>query len=128
MPSQGLVLFAHGARDARWAEPFAAVAGRVAARRPDLAVVLAFLEHLAPDLPAALAALEAQGVTRARVVPLFFGRGGHLRNDFPDVLAAARGRAPRMVVEVSAAAGEDEAVQEALAAFALQGLQGASTS
>jgi sirohydrochlorin cobaltochelatase len=124
MPADGLVLFAHGARDARWAEPFAAVAARIQARRPDLAVVLAFLEHMAPDLPAALADLEGRGVTRVRVVPLFFGRGGHLRDDFPHILEAARRKSPRLVVEVTPAAGEDEAVQEALADFALRAPQG----
>jgi len=122
MPRDGLVLFAHGARDARWAEPFAATAERIRARRPDLAVSLAFLDHLAPDLPAALEALAALGVTRARVVPLFFGRGGHLREDFPAVLERARERTPGIAVDVAPAAGEDPVIQEALADFALRGL------
>ena len=126
MPAHGLVLFAHGARDARWAEPFRAVATRIAARRPDLAVSLAFLEHLQPDLAGALKALAATGVSHVRVVPLFFGRGGHLREDFPAVLARAREAAPQLRVDVSDAAGEDPGVQEALADFALRGTGPAS--
>jgi len=122
MPRGGLVLFAHGARDARWAEPFHAVAARVRAQRPDLVVTLAFLEHLRPALPDALAALAREGVEHARIVPLFFGRGGHLREDFPRVLSDAREAAPAVAVEVSDAAGEDDAIQDALAAFALRGL------
>ena len=121
MARRGLVLFAHGARDARWAEPFAALAERIQARRPDLAVTLAYLEHLQPDLATALARQARAGVVSVRVVPLFFGRGGHLREDFPALLAAARAAAPGLEVEVLAAAGESSEVQDALAAFALRG-------
>jgi sirohydrochlorin cobaltochelatase len=122
MPAQGLVLFAHGARDPRWAEPFRAVAQRIAAERPDLIVTLAFLEHLAPDLAAALRAQAEQGAARTRIVPLFFGRGGHLREDFPVILDAARAAVPTLQVEVTEAAGESAAIQDALARFALAGL------
>jgi sirohydrochlorin cobaltochelatase len=122
MPTQGLVLFAHGARDARWAEPFRAVAARIAAERPDLVVTLAFLEHLTPDLATALRAQVEQGATRTRIVPLFFGRGGHLREDFPAILDAARAAVPVLRVEVTEAAGESAAIVAALAAFALAGL------
>ena len=121
MDRRGLVLFAHGARDARWAEPFTAVAQRIGAQRPGIAVILAFLEHLQPDLPTALRSLAQQGVHSVRVVPLFFGRGGHLREDFPAILERARAAVPAMAVEVSVAAGEDAAIQDALAAFALRG-------
>lgn len=122
MAEQGIVLFAHGARDPRWAEPFAAVAARVRDERPDVCVTLAFLEHLAPDLPGAVRMQAEQGVRRTRVVPLFFGRGGHLRDDFPAILAAARAASPQVVVEITEAAGECAAIQAALAAFALRGL------
>jgi len=123
MPTHGLVLFAHGARDVRWAEPFAAVAAALRARRPDLAVSLAFLDHLEPDLATAVQALAALGVQHLRVVPLFFGRGGHLRDDFPEVLRHARDAAPQVAIELIAAAGEDPRIQAALADFALRGLE-----
>lgn len=122
MPSQGLVLFAHGARDARWAEPFRAVAARIAQRRPDLIVTVAFLEHLAPDLGEALRTQAEQGARATRIVPLFFGRGGHLREDFPAILEAARAGVPQLHVDVTQAAGESSAIQAALADFALAGL------
>src|SRR5579862_1309913 len=117
----GLVLFAHGARDPRWAEPFEQLRDRVAAMAPGQIVVLAFLEHLSPDLPAAVAAMAREGVDRVRVVPLFFGRGGHLREDFPKQLEKARGACPSVSFEVTEAAGENDVVQAALAAFALTG-------
>ncbi|HVO90164.1 MAG TPA: CbiX/SirB N-terminal domain-containing protein [Casimicrobiaceae bacterium] len=117
---KGLILFAHGARDPRWAAPFEALAAKVRDRAPELIVGLAYLEHLAPDLESALRAQAAQKVDTVRVVPLFFGRGGHLRDDFPRVLARARAAVPNVDVAVTEAAGEDDNVLEALAMFALK--------
>ena len=45
----GLILFAHGARDAAWAAPFEAVAARARAQRPAWLVALAYLELMAPN-------------------------------------------------------------------------------
>lgn len=117
--SDGLILYVHGARDARWAEPFRHLCRRIAAKAPHYAVELAFLEHMTPGLASAAREMSANGVTHLRIVPLFFGRGGHLREDFPRQLAAARAAAPAVVFEVTDAAGESDAVQEALAEFAL---------
>lgn len=50
MATQGLILFAHGARDPRWALPFEQVAQRVRAMRPGLVVSLAYLELMPPRL------------------------------------------------------------------------------
>jgi len=122
MADAGIVLFAHGARDRRWAEPFEHLRERMQARRPDLAIELAFLEHMPPDLAEAAVTLAARGVRRVRIVPLFFGRGGHLRNDFPLHVARAQAAAPALAFEVIDAAGEDRAVIDALADFALSGL------
>jgi len=123
MTEQGIVLFAHGARDARWAEPFVRLRALVTARRPDAQVALAFLEHMAPDLADATRELAALGVTRLRVVPLFFGRGGHLREDFPGHVARAQAAVPGLVIEVTEAAGESDAVLAALADFVVAGLE-----
>ena len=119
-PMQGIILFVHGARDPRWARPFERLRDIVAARAPHARVVLAFLEHATPALAEAAASLAAAGVRTVRVVPLFFGRGGHLRADFPEQLAHARAAAPGVAFEITEAAGENEAVQDALARFALE--------
>ena len=78
-----IILFAHGARDPRWAEPFLRVAERVRAAAPDLALEVAYLEHLEPNLAEAARRLAHQGAKAIRVVPLFIGRGGHLRVEVP---------------------------------------------
>jgi sirohydrochlorin cobaltochelatase len=115
----GLILYVHGARDPRWAEPFEQLRERVAQRAPRLAVSLAFLEHMAPDLEQAAATIAAMGVTTICVVPMFFGRGGHLREDLPRQIDAARAALPKVTFEVTEAAGENEAVLDALADFAV---------
>lgn len=117
--SEGIILYVHGARDSRWAEPFVRLRERVAARAPQRMVAIAFLDYISPDLVTAVRQLSAQGVARIRIVPMFFGRGGHLREDFPRQLDAARAAAPGVTFEVTEAAGESDAVLEVLAAFAL---------
>ena len=123
MADRGLILFAHGARDPRWAEPFEQLLTRVRQREPAVPATLAFLEHMDPDLAAASRLLAGQGVARIRVVPLFFGRGGHLREDFPRILGEAQRAIPGVVFQIAPAAGEDAAVIEALADFALAGME-----
>lgn len=120
VPKSGLILYVHGARDPRWAAPFVRLRDRVASLAPHCMVEIAYLEHLAPDLPKAALDMAARGITHVRVVPMFFGRGGHLRNDFPQQLRAARTAAPLVTFEITQAAGESEQVLEALAEFALR--------
>ena len=69
MPStaNALVLFAHGARDPRWAEPFVRIQTAIRARRPGLAVELAFLELMQPSLTAAISALVSAGHRRIKI-------------------------------------------------------------
>ncbi|MDQ6621622.1 MAG: cobalamin biosynthesis protein CbiX, partial [Pseudomonadota bacterium] len=45
-----LVLFAHGSRDAQWAEPFERIAALVRAAAPGVRLRVAYLERMAPDL------------------------------------------------------------------------------
>lgn len=116
----GIILFAHGARDAGWADPFRQVATRVQVEAPDLPLELAFLEFMAPDLPEAARRLAARGVTSMQVVPLFFGPGGHLRAELPELVARSMGELPGVRIEVAAAAGEDPRVIAALAHYALR--------
>jgi sirohydrochlorin cobaltochelatase len=122
MPGPGLILYAHGARDPRWAEPFQRLLARVHERQPELPAALAYLEHMSPDLTDAACALASRGIERIRIVPLFFGRGGHLREDFPAQLDAARAAVPGIAFEIVPAAGEAPAIIEALADFALDSL------
>jgi sirohydrochlorin cobaltochelatase len=114
----GLILFAHGARDPNWAIPFAAVAARVQVLRPDATVRLAFLEFMAPDLSGAAADLAASSCKRIEVLPLFLGAGGHVRRDLPSLLERLRGEYPEVSFTLHRAVGEHPALIESLAAVA----------
>ncbi len=116
---RGLILYAHGARDPRWAEPFAAVAARVQARAPELAVRLAFLELMRPDLAEAGRSLAEAGCERVDLLPLFLGAGGHVRKDIPAGLAALAAAWPAVRWRLHPAVGEDEALIDAMAAIAV---------
>ena len=112
-----LVLFAHGARDPEWAEPFRAIATRVAADRGDLSVKLAFLEFQAPALPDTIAELVATGHRSIYVAPLFMAQGGHLKNDVPKLLAETRSRHPGLAIELLPAIGDVPGLRAAIASW-----------
>lgn len=116
----GLVLFAHGARDPRWREPFDRLLALVTQRHPGPACC-AFLEFMTPDLASACAELARAGARRIVVVPLFLGTGGHLRTDLPALLGAAQERSGVPVQGVPAA-GEHPVVLQALADCCLAAL------
>ncbi len=117
--NNGLILFAHGSRDPRWAEPFETIREAIQARSPALPVRLAYLELMQPDLATAADELVAEGCTRIDVLPLFLGTGGHLRRDLPPLVEAIQTRHPQIVATLHAAAGEAPALIAAMAEHAL---------
>jgi sirohydrochlorin cobaltochelatase len=114
-----LILFAHGARDPQWAEPFQAVRSAITRRAPGLAVELAFLELMSPSLGEAADRVVARGARRVVVVPAFMAQGGHLKRDLPRLIDEVRAAHPQCVIEQTRAIGEVPEIIEAIAAFAL---------
>jgi sirohydrochlorin cobaltochelatase len=119
---KAIILFGHGARDSRWREPFDRLASLWRAQHPDTLVELAFLEMMQPSLEEAVTALSAKGATNLTVVPVFFGQGGHLRNDFPILLEECRGKFPNLILSATPAVGEDLAVLQAIVDFGARAL------
>ena len=109
---QGIILVAHGSRDPDWSRPFERLAAALEKKLPAAAVGLSYLEH-GPSLEEALAALVAKGVGHIRVVPVFLGAGGHVKEDIPKLVAAAN---PGVPVSVDPPIGEQAQVIEAIAA------------
>ena len=114
----GLILFAHGARDPRWAAPFEAVAARVRATQPGVDVKLAYLELMTPDLPTAAAELATAGCRAVTVLPLFLGAGGHVRRDLPAIMDELRTAYPSVEWQQQPPVGELPSVIDAMAAAA----------
>ena len=122
MDANGLILFAHGARDGRWAEPFERLRAKVAAASPETHVVLAFLELMTPNLELAVTGLETSGCRSIVIVPVFFGQGGHVRHDLPRLVAEIAHGHPATQIRCTGAIGEDEEVLDALAEFCLRSM------
>ena len=118
----GILLFAHGARDPRWALPFEAVAMRVRQRAPHAHVRLSYLEFMTPTLTDAGAELAHAGCSGVTVVPLFLGSGGHVRKDLPALMALLAHAHPQVHWTLQQTVGETDAVIDAMAAAALSSL------
>jgi sirohydrochlorin cobaltochelatase len=122
MNTRALVLFGHGARDPKWAEPFQRLQQIAQAQLPDVTVSLAFLELMAPQLPELVQQLEDTGYTEVTVVPVFFGQGGHVLRDLPAMIDKLRQEHPELTLKIAQAVGEDAEVLNAVAKYCVDSL------
>lgn len=95
-----MVLFAHGARDARWSLTLGDLARRVSARRPQALVLQAFLEFQPPTLEETIAVAMNAGCRRIDIAPVFWASGGHIASDVPPLLAELRARHPTLDLQL----------------------------
>ncbi len=114
-PKSAIVLFAHGARDGQWAEPFRKMQSMVREKKPGVPVELAFLELMQPSLDEAIADLAARGIKNISVIPLFMAQGGHLKQDLPLKLAEIRKHHPAISFKISQPIGEVKGILSAIA-------------
>ncbi|MEN3367037.1 MAG: sirohydrochlorin cobaltochelatase [Burkholderiales bacterium] len=120
--ARALVLFAHGARDPRWAAPFQRLQQILQAKLPEVNVSLAFLELMKPTLPELLPQLMEAGCNDVTVVPVFFGQGGHVLRDLPALAAQLRQEHSGLNLKVAMAVGENEDVLNAIAQYCIESL------
>lgn len=114
---KALILFAHGARDPRWATPFERLQQLASAELPSVPVHLAFLELMTPRLPEVVATLAAQGCQTITIVPVFLGQGGHVLRDLPELLEQLQVSWPALQFKIAAAVGESPDVLHAIASY-----------
>lgn len=81
-----LLAVAHGSADPRAAQANTRLLRQVATTLPAVTVRLAYLDHLAPSVPEALAALAVAGAREVVVLPLLLTVGYHSRTDIPALL------------------------------------------
>ena len=120
---KAVIFFGHGARDVRWREPFDRLVRMWQSQYPEVMVELAFLELMQPNLSTAILSLGRQGAKEIEIIPVFFGQGGHLREDFPKLLGEAQERFPHIHLRASSAVGEDESVLRAIIDFTARTLR-----
>ena len=112
--NSALILFAHGARDPEWAQPFRKIQRIMAKKNPGIAVELAFLESMEPPLADAVARLAQAGYKRITVAPLFMAQGGHLKQDLPKILDAIRAEHRGVEIALLPAIGDVDAILDAI--------------
>ncbi|MBC7499179.1 MAG: CbiX/SirB N-terminal domain-containing protein [Herminiimonas sp.] len=117
MARPALILFAHGARDPRWAAPFERLQQLSQAQLPDVDVSLAFLELMSPRLPETVAALVQGGCEELTVVPVFLGQGGHVLRDLPELMTQMALDHPALRIKVAEAVGENAEVLGAISRY-----------
>lgn len=120
---RALVLFAHGARDPRWAVPFERLQKITQLAQPEVTVCNAYLELMSPDLPAAVAELVKNGCNDIIIVPVFLGQGGHILKDLPILIGQLQKAYPGLNLSKVDAVGEDASVLEAIAQYCLRAIQ-----
>ena len=120
-----LILLAHGARDARWREPFDQVCSIVRRHIADGvvktygAVEISFLEHMSPSFMIAAQSLYAAGYRRIVVAPLFLGVGGHVRSDVPKLIERVQLDCPAIDIQVKPPMAQSHEVLSALVAYSV---------
>lgn len=115
-----VILFAHGARDPEWALPMRRVQALVREQSAGADIELAFLEFMSPTLAECVGELAARGVERIVVLPMFIARGGHLKREVPEMIAALRLTYPEIDISLAAVIGEQDTVVRAMAAAAVE--------
>ena len=114
--NRALILFAHGARDPEWAQPFERLRAAVKQQQPETPVEIAYLEFMQPDLPLAVERLVEAGARQIDIVPAFMAQGGHLKRDLPLLVKDVQTRHPHASFILHPALGESQAVLDAMAA------------
>jgi sirohydrochlorin cobaltochelatase len=117
---KAVILLGHGSRDPLWRQPIEAVAQRLHAAHPEIAVHCAYLELEQPDLAAAAAIAVRDGAQELTVMPLFLGTGKHAREDLPRLVQELRRQHPAARVTLRKPVGDDPRVLELLAAIAAE--------
>ncbi len=111
---KAIIFFGHGARDERWREPFDRLLTLWCQQYPQTPVELAFLELMQPSLSGAIKKIISKGIQDIVVVPVFFGQGSHLRNDFPKILEECRNEFSAISLSATPAVGENLLVLQAI--------------
>lgn len=114
-----IILFAHGARDPQWAQPFEKIRARMQQQLPNTEITLAFLELMQPGLADTVKNLAQKNYSHITLIPLFMAQGGHLKKDLPLMLDDIRRDYPSVPIQVTPPIGESEDILSLIAKWAV---------
>lgn len=114
-PTSAIVLFAHGARDARWGLALERLKAALDQRGVPGRLAVAFLELQAPGLAQTLEDLAAQGISHIDIAPIFWSRGGHITRDLAQLVEDFRSARPGISVRVLPVLAEIEGMNDFVA-------------
>jgi sirohydrochlorin cobaltochelatase len=120
---QGIILFAHGSRDALWRAPIEAVAAHIKQQSPNMDVACAYLELTTPDLPSTALSMIARGVQHIVILPMFLGVGRHAREDLPALVKQLQSEHPHISFDLRRAIGEELQLTKVIAQIALTAIE-----
>ena len=104
MSRTAIILFAHGAREPDWAQPFVKVCDQL--RAAGIRTELAFLEAMSPSLEEAAARIAAERIDAVTIVPLFLAQGRHLTRELPALVAGIQARHRNIRFRVTSPVGD----------------------
>lgn len=106
-----VIIVGHGSRDTAANQEFEQLVAQYQTRRPDLDLRYGYVELAQPPLAEALAGIPPGGAG-VTLLPLFLFAAGHVKNDVPLALAAARRQHPRVQFHATRALGVHPALVE----------------
>ncbi len=109
-----LILIAHGSRNPNWLVPFQKLTDDLKKDEGGDRVHLCFMEFASPSLQEMAEQLHRQGITHARLLPLFLASGSHLAEDVPAALKELKAQFPSLQIELLPPIGEDPGFAELL--------------
>lgn len=115
-----IILFAHGARDPQWAQPFEKIRARMQQQLPQTEITLAFLELMQPGLADTVKNLAQKNFSHVTLIPLFMAQGGHLKKDLPLMLDDIRRDNTSVNISVTPPIGESEDILTLIAKWAVE--------
>lgn len=68
-----------------------------------------------PSLSECIGTLYAEGIRRFRIVPVFFGSGGHLKEDLPALVGTLKSNFKNLEITLEPPVGEQPEVISAIA-------------
>ena len=106
---------AHGSPNPAANQPIEGVAERIRAAGRYAQVVVCYMELNHPSIPDAIDDLVARGARRLVAVPYFLQLGGHVAEDLPATIDAARRRHAATQISLAEHLGYDELLVQVIA-------------